>query len=154
MKIKDDAPQRAVKLRRIVVEDSDIAAAQRLLSAIAETGDVSSESERGDRRASIDQARVALALRQRRMRIFEGSLSADPPFALMLALYANEDQEPDVTLTRLTELAWVNSTTATRWLDSLVSQGLVERRADSGDRRRTLLSLSLKARKRMDELFS
>ena len=90
-------------------------------------------------------------VRERRLHLFD--FSAEAPFLLLLALYANEEWEPVITLTRLTQLAWLSLSTSIRWLDQLVEQGLIERGDDAGDGRKTLLSLTSKARTRLDELF-
>jgi len=89
---------RRTAVRRIHVSEMDRAAAQRLLSAIAQTGEEDVASTASARREALEEARLALSVRQRRLRMFDGGLSADAPFTLMLALYANEEYEPQVTL--------------------------------------------------------
>lgn len=101
----------------------------------------------------LQQAQAALALRQRRLELFGDALSAEAPFAMLLALYVNEDREPVLTLTRLTQLSWVNPSTAIRWLEVLVDDGWIDRATDPDDLRKVRLSMSTKARQKLDELF-
>lgn len=103
---------------------------------------------------ALERARLSHSLRQRRIEILGKSFLAEPPFDILLALYAYEDREPNVTATRVTQLAWLTPTTALRWLDHLVSEGWVTRTAVAADRRKAQLKLTDKARKALDELFS
>ena len=139
--------------------EDDVDAAERLLSLIARSRDLSQRAAAGqpgnsNRSVALEQAQIALALRQRRVRFFEGSFSAEPPFTLLLALYANQDREPVMTYTRLIQLAWVSSGTAARWLDRLAEDGWIERTDHLEDQRRIFMSLTAKARKALDDLFS
>jgi hypothetical protein len=160
-KPKDAALRRTPTVRRVFVAESDVAAAHRLLSAIAAGDDPSyepksraGESREGpDRRQALAHAEIVLALRERRVRMFEGSFSPEAPFALLLALYVHEAREPDITMTRLTQLAWIGNSTTIRWLEVLVEQGWLERRDDPADKRQIFVSLSAKARDALDELF-
>ena len=59
-------------------------AAERLLSLIARSRDLSQRAAAGkpgnsNRSVALEQAQIALALRQRRVRFFDGSFSAEPP---------------------------------------------------------------------------
>ena len=142
----------------MVVSDDDIAAAKKLLEKLvnassAVPGDVQEApiGSPADRREMLARARAVCEVRERRLHLFD--FSAEAPFLLLLALYANEEWEPVITLTRLTQLAWLSLSTSIRWLDQLVEQGLIERGDDAGDGRKTLLSLTTKARTRLDELF-
>ena len=100
---RSDSPSsRAPIVRRVFVSEDDVDAAARLLSLIARSRDLSQRAAAGkpgnsNRSVALEQAQIALALRQRRVRFFEGSFSAEPPFTLLLALYANQDREPVMT---------------------------------------------------------
>lgn len=152
-------PNRAPAPRRMFVSDDDLAAAERLLALIAASrGPGGEEPERGrqagERAVARANAGLALALRQRRVRLFGENFSADAPFTLMLAIYVHEEREPVITYSRLVQLAWLSSATTARWLQLLAEHGWVERKGDAADQRKTLLSLSAKARHAMDTLFS
>jgi hypothetical protein len=158
-KPKDIALRRTPTVRRVFVAETDVAAAQRLLSAIAAGDTLEPPAGRGgnqrpNRRDALEQAELVLALRERRARMFEGSFSPEPPFALLLALYVHEEREPDVTMTRLAQLAWISHSTAIRWFETLFDQGWLERREDPKDKRQIFVSLSAKARTALDNLFS
>ena len=152
------AQERSSPLRRLVVAEADIAAAQRLLEVVVKAASpgsgapfkdpLSGPVDRGD---MIRRARTACELRERRLHSF--TFHAEAPFALLLVLYANEEWEPIVTLTRLTHLAWMSVSTCIRWLEVLETQGLINRKDDAEDKRKTLVSLSAKGRGSLDELF-
>ena len=156
----DSPSKRASIARRIFVGQDDVAAAERLLALIANASGAEAALRADDgqpgpaRSAAIQQAKAALALRQRRVRTFEGSFSSEPPFALMLALYANQDHEPTMTYSRLVQTGWVSAGNAARWIDRLSQEGWLERKNDASDQRKVLVSLSPKALEALDQLFS
>jgi len=157
-KARRPSQEHSSPLRRIIVSDADIAAAQKLLEVLVKIGRAGADDlpltptdVRFDREAALRRAREACELRERRLHAFD--FSAEGPFLLLVALYVNEEWEPLVTLTRLAQLAWVSHTTSIRWLDLLVSNDLIERRGDAEDGRKILISLTPKGRAKMDELF-
>jgi hypothetical protein len=147
---------RGSRLQRIVgLTEADVAAAQHLLALLggAEGSSTSKNMREANRQRSIDRARVSLAVRKDRTRIFGESLSADPPFQILLALFVSERTEPIVTVTRLTGLASLTASTALRWLEPLARDGWITRADVTDDRRKAKISLTSKARKSLDELF-
>lgn len=156
-------PRKSTKrsaLRRLIASEEDIAAARKILELIAGRGgrvdsEISAEttiSDSRDRAELVYKAREICSFRERRLHAF--SFTATPPFVLLLTLYANEEWEPAMMLTRLNQLSWITMSTALRWLDLLVDEGWVERREDSEDARKTLLSLTPKARAKLDDLLT
>jgi DNA-binding MarR family transcriptional regulator len=139
-------------LRPILVTDEDVAAARRLLALVAD------ESSGGgpprDRRQLVEDARWVHGLRQRRLAIFGESFIAEPPFAILLGLYANEPEEGQVTVTRLAQLAWTSPTSTLRWLEELVRDGWLVRLSGESRHRGAKIMLSAKARSALDRLFS
>jgi DNA-binding MarR family transcriptional regulator len=152
----------AATIRRLFVSELDVAAARRLLSLIGAENSASeatamSEADRNPRVANDDavqRAREALAFRERRLRSMNGRLVAEAPFVMLLALYAAEEWEPAMTTTRLGQLTALTPGTTARWLEVLASEGWIERRGDASDGRKTLLSLSVKARQGLQDLFT
>lgn len=92
-----------------------------------------------------------LAFRQRR--IDQLGLTAEPPFALLVALYVNEQWEPYLTSTRLTQLAWVGMSSTLRWIEKLLADGLIEQSNDPEDLRKVKVSLTALGRAKLDVLF-
>jgi len=154
------ASDQLLPLHRVFVSDDDAAAACKVLQLLAaarqRAGPADDRQERAvgsdERSLMRDRAHEALVLRERRMEAL--SFSAEVPFILMVALYVHEEQEPAITQTRLCQLAWVGNSTTLRWLETLVSEGLIDRTADPADGRKVLLSLSPKGRSSLDGLFA
>ena len=151
------ASQRSA-LRRLFVSEDDVAAARRILEVLSsEAAQVAQKDDHGptqdDQSASagIQRARQVLAFRQRR--IEQLGLHAEPPFALLVALYTNEQWEPYLTSTRLTQLAWVGMSSTLRWIDKLLAEGLIERSDNPEDLRKIKVSLSPLGRAKLDALF-
>lgn len=147
-------------LHRVFVSDDDAAAACKVLQVLAAArqraapADDRQERAVGSDERSLmrDRAHETLILRERRMEAL--SFSAEVPFMLMVALYVHEEQESAITHTRLCQLAWVGNSTTLRWLETLVSEGFVDRVADPTDGRKVMLSLSPKGRSSLDGLFA
>lgn len=135
------------RLHQLALSDREIEAARTLLRLLA--GDA--PQALAGREARVENGQRMLAFRQRRMEIL--NLRAEPPFAILLALYANEPWEPAIPLTRLTLLASVGMSSTLRWLEVLFAEGLIERGDDPDDLRKTMLRLTSKARAKMDKLF-
>jgi DNA-binding MarR family transcriptional regulator len=143
---------RARDRRRVVwIADDDVATARRLLELLEDAPGPDGRDP-GDRRLAVDRARSTLSLRKRRVELLGELFASEPPFALLIALYANESRYPEMSLGDLNELASVTPTTALRWLDDLVASGWIERRRLP--RRKTRLSLTTKARTGLDKLLS
>ena len=145
--------------RHIFVSEEDVNAGQTTLKILAggngpsQSGNAPPQFTGGARHRNqmLQRAREMFALRERRLQAF--SFSAEAPFILLLALYANEEWEPSVTLTRLNQLARLPPATGFRWLEVLVEQGWVQRNDDASDGRKILVSLSAVARAKLDELL-
>jgi len=95
---------------------------------------------KGDRLVST--AKVLLRQADERNRFFEASLFADPAWYILLDLYIHAVEKRTVSVSSLCVAARVPATTALRWINSLVEQGLLLRSTDPADRRRTYLNLS------------
>lgn len=137
--------------RRILMTEQDAESARRLLSLLApaDSGKASTTS-RGER---VQHAQAQLDLRYRRFKVLGKPFAAEAPFAMLLALYASEAREPQLTLSRLTELARITHPTAYRWVELLENAGWIDRADDPEDARKVLLRLRPAARNALDELF-
>jgi DNA-binding MarR family transcriptional regulator len=143
--------------RTVWLAGDDLSAARRVLAALGadtrHSPGPNAEVAALDRQALLEQARLSLDARFRRTEILGTLFFAEPPFALLLALYVWEDRETVFTITRLGKLAGVHGSTALRWLDELVGDGWVARANVPDDRRKARVSLTDKGRQGLDELF-
>ncbi|WP_219895244.1 winged helix DNA-binding protein [Aquisediminimonas profunda] len=147
------------RLRRLAEEVSRIAQTLAKLSSTAspESGDGLKPARRvEDMRPTFAAEPVQLApalaraedlraiLRQRRLRnrFFDPALFADPAWDMLLDLMAARLEGESVSVTSLCIASAVPSTTALRWIRTLIDTGLVQRRADPADGRRIHISLT------------
>jgi DNA-binding MarR family transcriptional regulator len=130
-----------------------VAAARRLLAALGGEGE-QSETAGVDSARALERGQLWLSLSQRRVAVLDRSFSAEAPFMMLLALYATEKREPSVTVTNLTQLAGTTPSTTLRWIEPLMDGGWITRSSVAEDRRKALISLTEKARRGLEELFS
>ncbi len=102
---------------------------------------------------SEGEVRAILGMRRARDQFFDGELFADPAWDMLLELYAAELGQQRISVGSLCAGAAVPPTTALRWISTLESKGLIERRADPLDGRRFHLSLSTLGLKAMEGYF-
>ena len=122
---------------------------ERLVSRLAQTAtDVPHADE-------LQRARVTGVMwaRDQRKQVFNSRLFSDPAWDMLLVLYAAELRQRRITITRLARAAGVAETTSLRWVNALLSEGLITRRADPLDRRRAFVSLSDHGRSAMRSYF-
>lgn len=146
---RDAAPQvregDAERLKRFSGEVARIAG---VLARLAED-----EGGVADRRQTFDVGPVdtaiapqtiRAALRARRLRdgFFAQGLFEDPAWDMLLDLFAAEREGARVSVSSLCIAAAVAPTTALRWLNRLIAEGMIERRPDPRDRRRAFVALS------------
>ena len=107
--------------------------------------------------ASIDravvEARVSCIIRERRERsaFFPNRLFADPAWEILLALTLAQSRQHRLDITKLCQRVDVPPTTALRWINALVDEGLLVRLADVNDLRRKYVELSPEAWAKMGE---
>lgn len=150
--------------RSVTLSRKDLSAARRLLSLLlgadrraadalvtpapptAATGD--------DRTIFVPCARAEFKNRRGRVAVFGQSMFGEPAWDMLLALYIMDMSGARQTVGDLMKLAGTPATTANRWLAYLVSHGLVRRDDHPTDARTSFVSLTDKARAKMDEYFS
>jgi hypothetical protein len=86
--------------------------------------------------------RRLIRLRRDRDRHFPAEIFADPAWDMLLDLTAARMEGVDVPVSSLCVAAAVPTTTALRWIRTLSEAGLLERRIDAGDARRSFVTLS------------
>jgi DNA-binding MarR family transcriptional regulator len=157
---------RPVAVRQLLVAEADIAAGEKLLRLLANADGIAGKpatrrQRPGDegtssRSHAAAEAAFAFALRQRRLKVFGESFTAEAPFAMLLTLYVHGDREPDMSVRSLTKLAWLPYTTVVRWVQDLERDGWIERNHDITDRRKVKggIKLSDRARTALEQAFS
>lgn len=90
---------------------------------------------------------AAQLYRERTMRgkFFGGDLFGEPAWNILLDLFVHQHKGRQVSVTSACIASQVPPTTALRWINLLVDEGLIERVGDPADRRRALLALSKSA---------
>lgn len=88
-------------------------------------------------------------LRQARV-LDEGSRLTSAQYSALSSLYSH----PDITLTELARLESVAHPTMSRIVSGLITQGLVARSADSGDRRATRLNATPAGRAAYEQVYA
>lgn len=101
-------------------------------------------------------SRIAEILRARSMRakFFKAELFADPAWDMLLDLYRAELDQYRVSVTSLCTASGVPTSTALRWLRALEEEGLITRRQDPLDGRRSFVALTSAAVAAMDSYFT
>lgn len=90
-----------------------------------------------------DLARRFYSQRRRRARHLPDGLFGEPAWDILLDLFIAAEEGRRIPVTSACIAADVPATTGLRWLQVLENQGLVERRADPADGRRTHVALSM-----------
>ena len=99
-----------------------------------------------------DYLKALVAARADREAIFEARLFSDPAWEMLLDLAFAEATGRSISVTSLCLASGASTTTALRRIDDLQEAGLLERMPDPADRRRILVTMTLKGREKM-ELF-
>jgi CheY-like chemotaxis protein/DNA-binding MarR family transcriptional regulator len=99
-----------------------------------------------------DYLKALVAARADREAIFEAGLFSDPAWEMLLDLAFAEATGRSISVTSLCLASGASTTTALRRIDDLQEAGLLERVPDPADRRRILVTMTMKGREKM-ELF-
>lgn len=128
--------------------------AERVARALAEL--VAGQPDASDAARPVTAARIRAHLRARRARaqFFGPDLFADPAWDMLLDLAAARQEGCRVSVSSLCIAAAVPTTTALRWIKTLVDQGLLAREADPEDGRRAFISLSAPAAGAMEHCLA
>ena len=97
-----------------------------------------------------DYLKALVAARSDREAIFEGGLFSDPAWEMLLDLAFAEATGRSISVTSLCLASGASTTTALRRIDDLQGAGLLERVPDPADRRRILVTMTLKGREKME----
>jgi DNA-binding transcriptional ArsR family regulator len=112
--------------------------------------DAEARTERAPARLTIALAWVGA--RRGRDRAFQiPGFFADPAWDILLDLFISHVRGAQSTVGDVCLASTVSASTVLRWILVLEREGIVERRPDSNDRRRILVSLSAKGLTRMEQ---
>ena len=134
MRHAENASGGVIKPRKALLEELPAAA-----NLGREVGAALSSEDRSKLAADV---RRAIRARRDRESFLPNHLFADPAWDMMLALYSAELAQVRLTVSNLCDASHVPSTTALRWISSLVNEGLAVRRRDPLDARRIWVCLS------------
>lgn len=103
---------------------------------------------------ALSMARFIYVLRRIRDYRFAGTDFGEPAWDILLNLFIARLENKEATIGSAGVAACVPTTTALRWITTLVEDGLVERAADPDNARRVILTLSDKGFERMCDVFA
>lgn len=121
--------------------------AQRIADALARLAAQADDVEPTPITAAL--VRRLIRLRRDRDRHFPAEIFADPAWDMLLDLTAARLEQMDVPVSSLCVASAVPTTTALRWIRSLIEAGLLVRRTDPIDARRAFITLSDQAHQAM-----
>lgn len=151
------------KERTINLSQKDVRAARRLLRLLLQEDLETSEeqletpvksTDDSSRAALIARAKEEFGNRRRRTTIFGGSMFGEPAWDMLLALYILDVSGQRQTTGALMQFSGAPATTARRWLDYLVENGLAGRAHHPTDQRVMFVSLTEKGRNTLDLYYS
>ena len=150
--------------RTIALSRKDMLAARRLLRLLLGVDREASKRRRQEpptrreadvgRTALIARAREEFENRRRRIATFGQSMFGEPAWDMLLALYILDVSGQRQTIGSLLDYSGTPPTTAKRWLDFLYAHDLVRREPHPTDRRTAFISLTAKAREKLDLFYS
>jgi hypothetical protein len=156
--------QDADKERTLTLSRKDIRAARRLLRLLLDDefegsieqrlNDSVRPAEDTSRAALVARARQEFGNRRRRAMAFGSSMFGEPAWDMMLALYILDVSGQRQTTGTLMHFSGAPITTARRWLDYLVANGLAQRHHHPTDQRVLFVELTAKARDMLDLYYS
>ena len=105
---------------------------------------------------AVVEARVSGIIRERRERsaFFPTRMFADPAWEILLALTLAQSRQHRLDITKLCQRVDVPPTTALRWINTMVDEGLLIRLDDINDLRRKYVELSPEAWSKMGDYIS
>ena len=98
-------------------------------------------------------ARDLYALRRKRDDLFDASIFGEPAWDILLDLYTADISGAQISITSACIAAAAPATTALRWINVLLDQGMIERFNDNSDGRRSFLRLTSETRTKLDSLL-
>ena len=129
-------------LLRLSTEVSRVAGTLARLSADPNRIPPRTETDAGPLDVAAERINAVIRARRLRGRFLPDELFADPAWDMLLDLLQAEVLQQRVAVSSLCTAAAVPATTALRWLNTLVSRGLIVRVPDPMDARRVFVQLA------------
>lgn len=146
--------------RTFRISSADVRAARRLLGLLlglerqTAMQFATERVEDGSRAALIARAREELGNRQRRIGVFGSSMFGEAAWDMLLSLYILDVTGQRQTVGNLTRFAGTSPSSALRWLNFLCEHDFTRREPHPTDKRTEFVSLTPKAREKLDSYFS
>jgi len=134
------------RLRRQIASMFEMTQTLRTLTETAGTDDQSVSNNQ--------VAKLILRERRRRDSFFDPELFGEPAWDMLLELYVQKLDQSRISVSGLCSSSGVPATTALRWIGKLEHEGLIARRSDPLDQRRTWIELSPEAKFILDSYFN
>lgn len=122
--------------------------AERMAAAIAELA--AGQTRENPRPVDASRIRAHIKARRLRERFFASDLFADPAWDMLLDLAAARLEGRQVSVSSLCIAAAVPTTTALRWIKTLVDRNLFVRESDPGDARRAFIAMAPQTARAME----
>lgn len=146
-----EAGEIARLLRKLMPEDNSLATLMRTVDRVKHA-DQPAVSH--DTRSLMSIARQVYVRRRARARYFSDAFFDEPGWDMLLGLYASEDSGVRQTVKGVVDFASCAPSTALRYVNELVREGLIERRPNPVDLRSNFICLSDKGRLAMEQYLS
>ncbi|MBX7497003.1 hypothetical protein K3172_14165 [Qipengyuania sp. 6B39] len=121
--------------------------AQRLLALAGPRAASECEGPASNAPEHLAIARREIARRAARNRVMPVELLGEPVWDMLVDLLVNELEGKEIGVTSLCQASGAPMSTALRYVDLLAAEGLISRRPDPADGRRSLVSLTSRASK-------
>lgn len=142
------------KLTKITSQLSNLQLAS--ASALADSRELDDQSQAVTLSQGLPSPRLLRRIirnRSYRAEYFPRGLFADPAWDMLLDLAVAQAEFRQISITSLCLASGVPTTTALRYVDILITNGLCAKRADSTDRRRTWIELTETGAKAVTDYF-
>ena len=149
--------------RTIILSESDVASAVRLLRLIAGEAESSTDAQRPpttgetsdlDRQLRLSRARKLVSDRQLRCDYFNRAIFGEAAWDILLMLYIADSTGVLQTQATLSKALTTPPTTIQRWIDYLEKERLVQRNPHPTDRRTAFVSLLGKGRTALERYLA
>lgn len=127
---------------------------ERRQSGEASKSSIAPSTQDGSVVNTVEVAGHMLATRRRRDEVFGSDLFGEPAWDIMLDLFVAEAKGRRVSVSSACIAASVPPTTALRWIGNLQERGVIARRQDAFDARRTWLTLTPEWNSRIHDLLA